>query len=273
MTKKQTKLAILGFGRMGDALAMGLVKRGIFTKDEIICTVGHKPSEERILNRGFKVGASNVEAASAADIVLIATKPVTTHGVLNDIKEVMESSKLLISIAAGISIEEMESVLGPSVPVIRSMPNTPALVGEGITVYCGGAHASSSHMQQAKEIFDAVGTSVELDEGLMDAATGLSGCGPAYVYLMIEALTEAGVKVGISRDISSKLVVHTLRGAASLLLSNNKHPALLKDDVTTPAGCAIDGLLELEKGGVRMSLINAVVEATKRAHKLGNGKK
>jgi len=266
---KRNKLAILGFGKMGEALALGLIDKGVFAKSDIVCTVGHPRSIPRVERHGLQVATSNADAAAMADVIILSVKPATISSVLADIRSAIDKEKLIISIAAGISVSDIESQLVVNVPVIRAMPNTPALINQGITVYCGGKFVNGPHLKQGKEIFDAIGSCIELDESLMDAATGLSGCGPAYVFLIIEALTEAGVKVGISRDISTQLVAQTIRGAAMLMLKSKKHPALLKDDVSTPAGCAIDGLLELEKGGLRTSLINAVVEATRRAKGLG----
>jgi pyrroline-5-carboxylate reductase len=263
------KLAILGFGKMGEALALGLAEKRVFAKQDIVCTVGHEASKTRVKKHGLNLSASNGEAVNHSNVVILCVKPATVGKVLGDIRQVMTDDKLLITIAAGISIAEIEAKLEKAVPIVRAMPNTPALIGEGITVYCGSKHVNGPHLRMAVDIFNAVGECVELDESLMDAATGLSGCGPAYAFLIMDALTEAGVKVGIARDIARKLVVKTLKGAAELVLRTQKHPALLKDDVTTPAGCAIDGLLELEKGGVRTSLIQAVVEATRRAHTLG----
>lgn len=268
---RNPKIAICGFGKMGEALSLGLLKKEIFSPENILCTVGHPSSQSRITKLGLTVKQSNAEAAKEADIVIIATKPSVVGSVIDEIATVISGKQLLISIAAGVTSEQMGKKLKESVPIIRAMPNTPALIGQGMTVVCKGQHANDTHIEHAKKIFEAVGRVVELDEKQIDAVTGLSGCGPAYGFLIIEALAEAGVKVGIPREVSTLLTAQSILGAAQLVLETKSHPALLKDAVTTPGGCAIDGLLELEQGGVRTSLINAVVKATERARKLGTG--
>ncbi len=266
------KIAVCGFGKMGESLALGLIQGGTCKPTDFLCTVAHERSQARVQAHNLTVASSNREAVAGAQIVLLTVKPNQIPAVFEEISPVLTPDKLIISIAAGVSIREMASYTDVPVPIIRAMPNTPTLIGQGVTVYCGGQHATAVHLDTAKKIFNAVGAVVELDESRMDAATGLSGCGPAYVYLIIEALAEAGVKVGISRDISMKLIAHTVQGSAALMLKGDKHPALLKDDVTTPGGCAIDGLVALEEGGVRTSLINAVVQATKKARQLSTKK-
>jgi pyrroline-5-carboxylate reductase len=165
----------------------------------------------------------------------------------------------------------MEGILAKSVPVIRTMPNTPCLIKEGMTAIASGKHATAHHVQQARTMFDAIGRSRIVDEKHMDAVTGLSASGPAFVYIIIESFIEAGVKVGLPRDVATLLAAQMVHGAASMVLETGEHPAKLKDVVTTPAGCTIDGILELEDGGLRTTLIKAVVKATERARELVNG--
>lgn len=174
----------------------------------------------------------------------------------------------MISVCAAIDTNELLEWSGGKPAVIRAMPNTPAFIREGMTVITAGKNAKESHTRIAENIFGKVGRTVLLEESLMDAATGLSGCGPAYVYLILEALSEAGVKVGLNRKVSTLLAAQTMLGAAKMVLEQDAHPAALKDEVTTPAGCTIDGLMELEEGKVRIALIKAVIAATKRSQKM-----
>jgi len=178
---------------------------------------------------------------------------------------------LLISVSASVTTKYMEGILAKSVPVIRTMPNTPCLIKEGMTAIAPGKHATAHHVQQARKMFDAIGRSLIVDEKHMDAVTGLSASGPAFVYIIIESFIEAGVKVGLPRDVATLLAAQMVHGAASMVLESGEHPAKLKDVVTTPAGCTIDGILELEDGGLRTTLIKAVVKATERARELVNG--
>jgi pyrroline-5-carboxylate reductase len=174
----------------------------------------------------------------------------------------------VISVAASVPTRYIEDILGTPTPVVRAMPNTACQVGAGMTGICRGAHATETHLETARRLFDAVGRTVVVDEKHMDAVTGLSGSGPAYVYIILESLAEAGVKVGLPRDVATILSAQTLLGAAKVALDTGDHPALLKDAVTTPAGCTIDGILELEEGKLRVTLIKAVVKATERAKQL-----
>jgi pyrroline-5-carboxylate reductase len=180
----------------------------------------------------------------------------------------LHKKQLLISICASITTQQLSEWSGDQVAVIRSMPNTPCLIGEGMTVLCTGPRAKEKDLTVAKSIFETLGKTVVIEEGLMDGATGLSGCGPAYVYLMIEALSEAGVKMGLSRSTATLMAAQTLSGAAQMVLNRGIHPAALKDEVTTPAGCTIDGLMALEEGKLRVTLIKAVLAAAERSKTL-----
>jgi pyrroline-5-carboxylate reductase len=195
--------------------------------------------------------------------------------VLRDIAPEMGAKTLLVSVAASVPTSYLEQQLAAAgsgkhneVPVVRAMPNTPAAVGCGMTAICRGAHAGSSHLEIARAMFDAVGRTLVLDEKHMDAVTGLSASGPAFAYIILESLAEGGVKVGLPRDVATLLAAQTMKGSASVVLETGDHPALLKDAVTTPAGCTIDGILELEEGKLRVTLIKAVVKATSRAGEL-----
>jgi pyrroline-5-carboxylate reductase len=187
---------------------------------------------------------------------------------LNEIAPELSEKTLVISVAASVPTNYIEQHIGAGVPVIRAMPNTPATVGCGMTGICGGSHATAEHLEMTRAMFDPVGRSIVVDGKNMDAVTGLSACGPAFIYIILESMAEAGVKVGLPRDVATLLAAQTMKGAASVVLETGDHPALLKDAVTTPAGCTIDGILELEEGKLRVTLIKAIVKATHRAGEL-----
>jgi pyrroline-5-carboxylate reductase len=210
----------------------------------------------------------NVEVARRSDILVLSVKPQVMSKVLDEIAAQVKPTALVISIAAGIPISSIEVKL-PKSRVVRTMPNTPALVGAGATAIAAGGHATADDCAAAKRIFDSVGMTVVLEENQLDAVTGLSGSGPAYMFLIIEALSDAGVKVGLSRYNALALSAQTVLGSAKLLLETNEHPGRLKDMVTSPGGTAIAGLHTLEEGGLRTTLINAVEAATKRSRELG----
>ena len=266
-----SKVALLGLGKMGGILLQALLRRGMLRKENIRATVQH-PDRAEMLGRelGIGVGTDNRAAAQAADLILICVKPATVAAVAQEIRDVMKPSQLVISIAASVTTRRIEDSLPPDTPVVRAMPNTPCLLGHGMTGICGGRLASAHHLAVSREIFDAVGMSVVVDEKHMDAVTGLSASGPAFVYVILESLAEAGVKVGLPRDVATTLAAQTVHGAARMVLETGHHPAMLKDAVTTPAGCTIDGILELEEGKLRVTLIKAVVKAAARAHQLAS---
>lgn len=253
------KLGILGFGRMGKCLADGLSKQPAFGSRPILFS-----------SRGSLPGSkSNLELVKNSDVIILAVKPQNTPEVLAEVGPHLGKGKTLISIVASVTTAEIEKAVAKGTAVVRAMPNTPALVGEGITALCAGSSAGKNHLEIAEEVFGAVGKVVLIDEKQMDAVTGLSGCGPAYVYVILESLTDAGIKVGLPREVATQLASQTVLGAAKMLQVTQRHPAALKDEVTTPAGCTIDGLLELEEGKLRVTLMKAVVQATKRAKALG----
>jgi pyrroline-5-carboxylate reductase len=203
-----------------------------------------------------------------ASIVLLTIKPQSRAEVVTEIRDHLSRSALVISVLAGITTERLQVAFGQDQPVVRAMPNTPALVDEGATAVTPGTYAEPEHIEMARLIFEAVGEVVETRESLMDAVTGLSGSGPAYVYMFIEALTDAGVKQGLSRDVASTLAAQTVFGAAKLAIDTGKHPAILRDEVTTPGGTAIAAVSELESRGLRTTIINAVATATERSRAL-----
>lgn len=263
------RLAVLGTGKLGGILLRAFLKEGLFAPKHVAATVRH---EEKATSLGKDLGVTvvtdNGQAVKGADIVLLGVKPNVVGEVLKEIKPEVGADTLVISVAASVPTSYIEQRLGDKVPVIRAMPNTCSVVGTGMTGICKGAHASNEHLEIAKTLFNAVGRTVVVDEKNMDAVTGLSASGPAFVYIILESLAEAGVKVGLPRDVSTLLAAQTMKGAASVVLETGDHPALLKDSVTTPAGCTIDGILELEEGKLRVTLIKAVVKATQRAGEL-----
>lgn len=218
---------------------------------------------------GIFTTTDNVALVERSEIVVLSVKPQILRRVLDQVGARVRPDALVISIAAGVPIVAIAERLRPLTRVIRTMPNTPALVDAGATAIAGGAHATPDDIALARRIFDAVGISVVLEESLLDAVTGLSGSGPAYIFLILEALSDAGVKVGLSRRTAQLLAAQTMLGSAKLLLETNEHPGRLKDMVTSPGGTAITGLHTLESGGLRTTLIDAVEAATRRSRELG----
>lgn len=262
-------IAFLGAGNMAEAMIRGLLRGEHFAPEQITAS---GPREERMAELrdrfGIRTTNDNREAATA-DIVVLSTKPQILSRVLAEVGSAIRADALVISIAAGVPIAAIQARLVSGVRVVRAMPNTPALVDAAATAIAGGEHASPADMDDARQIFDSIGITVVLEESQLDAVTGLSGSGPAYVFLILEALSDAGVKVGLSRRTSQLLAAQTLLGSAKLLLETNEHPGKLKDMVTSPGGTAITGLHTLENGGLRTTLINAVEAATKRSVELG----
>lgn len=265
------KVAFVGAGNMAEALIKGLLRAGTYGQDEIVGTGRRRERLEHLARTyGIRTTADNVAAVAEAEIVVLAVKPQAMNKMLDLIAPGIDHSKLVISVAAGVPIEALERKLGRGARIVRAMPNTPALVSEGATAVSGGEHATEEDLATAKALFDAVGKTVVLDESLLDAVTGLSGSGPAYIFLVIEALSDAGVKVGLPRYTAQALAAQTVLGSARLLIETGLHPGLLKDQVTSPGGTAIAGLHTLEAGGLRTTLINAVEAATRRAKELGD---
>ena len=270
------KLTVLGAGKLGGILLRAYLKQGLFAPNRVIATVKHAERAAALAKElGIAVTTDNREAVKGADIILLTVKPQTVAEVLQEIATEIGPQTLLVSVAASVPTGFVEQQLAAATSgkhdkaaVVRAMPNTPAAVGCGMTAICGGTHAGADHLEIARSMFDAVGRTIVLDEKHMDAVTGLSASGPAFAYIILESLAEAGVKVGLPRDVATLLAAQTMKGSASVVLETGDHPALLKDAVTTPAGCTIDGILELEEGKLRVTLIKAVVKATSRAGEL-----
>ena len=266
------RVAVLGAGKMGGILLQAFLKQNLFAPDQIHATVGHTEKAIALSTQwGVDVSTDNLEAVRQSDLILIGVKPFQVPDLMETIKPGLTAGKTIVSFAASVKTGAIEQAAGLDIAVIRAMPNTPAALGAGASALCRGRFVSAKQMELAQRIFETVGRTVVVDEKHMDAVTGLSGSGPAYIYIIIEALAEAGVKVGLPRDIATQLAAQTAFGAAKMVLETGYHPALLKDAVTTPAGCTIDGILELEEGGLRVTLIKAVMRATERAKQLAAG--
>lgn len=263
-------IAFLGTGNMAEAILKGLLRAGTARPEGIIAT-GRRTErlEELKRNYGVRTTTDNLAAAREAEIIVLSVKPQAMDKLVMQVAPALDHRKLIISVAAGVPIAALERRLGAGARIIRTMPNTPSLVGAGACALSRGEHASEEDLAVASRIFQSVGTTTVVDENLLDAVTGLSGSGPAYVFLVIEALSDAGVKVGLPRYTALKLAAQTVLGSAQLLIETNAHPGQLKDQVTSPGGTAIAGLHTLEAGGLRTTLINAVEAATRRAKELG----
>jgi pyrroline-5-carboxylate reductase len=263
-------IGFLGTGNMAEALIKGLIGSGVVEASQVY---GSDPRPERCAEMreryGIHATTHNEDVVRHAEIVVLSVKPQILPKVLDEVAPHLKPHALIISIAAGTPIAAIERRLSGPVRVVRTMPNTPALVGAGATAIAAGTHAQDDDVEATRRIFDAVGKTVVIDESQLDAVTGLSGSGPAYVFLIIEALSDAGVKMGLSRYNSLMLAAQTVLGSAKLLIETNEHPGRLKDMVTSPGGTAIAGLHTLEAGGLRTTLINAVEAATNRSRELG----
>ncbi len=265
------KVAVLGAGKMGSTLIRAL-RRGGLPAERITATARRPEPLARLAEtEGVAAARSNSEAVAGAELVLLCVKPQVVPEVLEEIGGELDEGQLVVSIAAGATVALIEKRLASRVPVVRAMPNTPSLIGAGMTALCAGSWATDTHLAMAREVFEPTGRTVVLDERYFDAVTGLSASGPAFVYIIIEALAEGGVKTGLPRAVATELAAQACLGASRMVLETDAHPALLKDDVTTPAGCTMDGILKLEEGGLRVTLIKAVVEATRRAGELVGG--
>jgi len=271
---KNKKIGFIGGGNMAEAMIKGLLSASFIESKNVFVS---EPSEAKrdTLHAEYKikVGADNRELVKKCDIIILAVKPQIVQKVLRDIASLVGRDKLVISIAAGVPIAIMDDVLrggkNKKFSIVRTMPNTPALVQEGVTAIASGKHVNKTDVKIAHRIFEAVGRTVDVEEDQLDAVTGLSGSGPAYIFMLIEALSDAGVKMGLSREVSTTLTIQTVLGSAKLARESGKHPGELKDMVTSPGGTTISGLHALEEGSLRTTLMNAVEDATLRSRELG----
>jgi pyrroline-5-carboxylate reductase len=263
-------IGFLGAGKMATALAGGFLRAGLVTRGRLIA--GDISAAARAAFKketGQNPTGTNAEVAASAQVLVLAVKPDQVNAVLAEIRPCVNNRHLLISIAAGVPLSRLEGALGAGARVIRAMPNTPALVGQSATGLALGSSARSQDGELALKLFAAVGVAFQLKEAALDAVTGLSGSGPAYVYLFIEGLSDGGVAAGLPRDVATKLATQTVLGSAQMVLETALHPAALKDMVTSPGGTTIEGIHELEKGKFRATLISAVRAATDKSRKLG----
>jgi pyrroline-5-carboxylate reductase len=262
-------IGFLGAGNMAEALIRGMVRGGVAPGRIVASAPRRDRLDELAATYGVVVTTSNAELARRVDVLVLSVKPQILPKVVREIADDVRRDTLVVSVAAGVDTATIESLLPPGMRVVRTMPNTPALVGAAATAIASGREATDDDMALTRFVFDAVGLTVTLDETQLDAVTGLSGSGPAYIFLILEALADAGVKVGLSRRNAQRLAAQTVMGSAKLLLETDEHPGRLKDMVTSPGGTAIAGLHTLEQGGLRTTLINAVETATKRSRELG----
>lgn len=263
------RLALIGgAGTMGAAVVRGLLRAEAVAPEQIVVTALHERSFESLADSGVQTTTDNQAAVKDADVVLLCVHPDQVAGVLEELAPTLEASQLILSVATGIPTSRIEALTGERLPVVRSTPNLAAVVGASITVVCAGRLAEESHLALAEQIFGTVGEVERLDERHMNACTALGGCGPAFVFKCIEALAEGGVKMGLPRMASRRMTAQMMLGAAHMVLVTGEHPAALKDQVTTPGGCTIDGITKLEERGLTIALIEAVETSALKAAKL-----
>ncbi len=262
-------IGIIGAGKIGEAIISGLLSQKVKTRSQIIATA-RSESRAAYVRKNFKISCTtdNIDLVNQCGVIMLAVKPQIISSVLTEIAPHVKEGQLIISVAAGVTTFFIESYLASKNPVIRAMPNLCCQVNAGMTVLSKGAHAGDSDADTALKLFEPVSKVIVLEEKYLDSVTGLSGSGPAYIYIAIEALAEGGVKVGLPREVATLLAAQTAFGAAQMVLQTHSHPALLKDMVTTPAGVTIDGIMELEEGKFRVTLIKAVIKGTERSKEL-----
>lgn len=267
------KFGVIGCGKMGSALVEGALKAGVLLPGDLVgCDPVPEALDAFVKATGAQAVADAARIGAGCDVILLSTKPQEVAGALKlAARGAKGKPRLVISIAAGLTLEALQKEVPKTFRVIRTMPNTPAMVGQGASAFCRGDHATDEDAAFARKFFEAVGLAIEVPEKLIDAVTGVSGSGPAYVYLMIEAMADGGVKAGLGRVDAIRLAAQTFLGAAKMVLETGRHPAVLKDMVTSPGGTTIAGLSEMEKHGVRAALIGAVEASVRRAGELGKG--
>jgi len=266
------KIGVVGAGKIGSAIVRGIIKSGLVTKDQIMASDVSDALRQAIAKElDIKVTPDNGKLCDFADVVILAVKPQIVDPVAREISRKLGKSKLLISVAAGVPISRIEAVLEKGARVVRVMPNISCVVGAGAAGYAGGTNASARDLEICGSVLNSFGVGLPVEEKYLDAVTGLSGSGPAYVFLFMEALADGGVQVGLTRDVALKLAMQTVYGAARMALESTKHLGELKDEVTSPGGTTIAGLFALEQRGFRGAVMEAVVNATRRSQELGKG--
>lgn len=265
------RFGFIGAGKMATALARGFVTAGLSAGERISTYDPHMATSKEFAEAcGGRVGGSNKAVADGSDVIILAVKPQQMHAVMTELSGHV-TGKLIISVAAGITLATLTQGLGNSARYVRVMPNTPCLIGRGASAYATGHGATAADAELVAQLLAAVGKAYKLEEKMLDAVTGLSGSGPAFVYVMIEALADGGVRMGLPRDVAAGLAAQTVMGAAAMVIKTGEHPAALKDQVASPGGTTIAGLQALEAGAVRGDLMAAVEAATRRAVELGKG--
>ena len=272
MAVDERKIAVLGAGQIGEALISGLLSSGWRAPAELSASTRREERAAELRERhGIEVTLSNAEAAGGAALVVIAVKPQDIEALLGEIGPLIQPEQTVLSIAAAIPTAAIERQLGSGVPVVRAMPNTPAVVHEGMAGICAGSHAAEEHLTLAEEALRHLGAVVRVSEPYMDAVTAVSGSGPAYFALLAEAMIEAGILLGLSREVSTQLVVQTMLGTAKQLRDLKMHPVELREMVTSPGGTTIAAIRELEQAGVRAAFLNAIQAAMDRSRELASG--
>jgi pyrroline-5-carboxylate reductase len=272
MATNGRRIAILGGGKIGESLLSGLLSSGWRKPEEIVVTGRRQERIDELAERyGVEATLSNAEAVSGASFIVIAVKPQDFEVLLGEVGGLLSPEQTVLSVAAAMPTAKIEKRLSDGVPVLRAMPNTPATVHEGVAGLCAGAHANGDHLAMAEEVLTHVGRVVQVPEPYMDAVTAVSGSGPAYFALLAEAMIEAGILLGLSREVSTELVVQTMFGTAKLLRDEHMHPVELREMVTSPGGTTIRAIRELERAGVRAAFLNAIQAAMERSQELAEG--
>ena len=268
----QEKIGIIGAGKIGSAIVRGIIRAGLVAKDQVMASDVSEVLRQSIAGElGIGVTVDNGQVCDFADTVILAVKPQIVDSVLEEVAKKLGKSKLLVSVAAGVPLSRLEVHLAQEARVVRVMPNIPCVVGAGAAGYAGGAHATARDMEKVGLILNSFGIGLAVEEKYLDAVTGLSGSGPAYVFLFIESLADGGVQMGLARDVALKLALQTVYGSARMALESGKHLGELRDEVTSPGGTTIAGLYALEQKGFRGTVMDAVVSATRRSQELGKG--
>ena len=269
---RDKKIGVIGGGKIGSALIRGILKAGLVHKDQIIASAPRDSVRQSLAKEsGIRVTSGNVEVTEFADTVILTVKPQIIDSVLQEISRKIGVKKLLISVAAGVPLARIEGYLPKGSRVVRVMTNTPCVVGVAASAYARGSHATKEDLDRVERILKSVGIALQLEERYLDAVTGLSGSGPAYVFLFIESLADGGVRAGLSREGALQLALQTVYGSAKLAWESGKHLAQLRDEITSPRGTTIAGLYALEKGGFRGTVMEAVLKATERSQAMGKG--
>lgn len=264
------KIGVIGAGKIGSAILRGVIRAGLLPKEKVIASDVSDALRQSVARElGIKVTANNGELCDFASVVILAVKPQILDSVVKKIAKKLTRNKLLVSVAAGVPISRIEANLPRGARVVRVMPNIPCVVGAGASCYAAGTHAAATDSEKVESILNSFGVAMAVEEKYLDAVTGLSGSGPAYVFALIESLADGGVEVGLSREVALKLALHTVFGAAKLAIESGKHVGQLKDEVASPGGTTIAGLYALEQGRFRGTVMDAVVHATRRSQELG----